>query len=119
MMRSYDPMSSTPETVKAEAGIGRFDRHLVRGIAWTGGVKWLSQVVAWAATIVVARLLTPSDYGLLGMAAVYLGLITLLSDFGLGAAVVAAKELGRDQLRQLNTFSLLVSGACFAASVAI
>ena len=44
------------------------DRSLVRGVAWTGAFKWLSQIVTWLGTIVVARLLTPQDYGLVGMA---------------------------------------------------
>ncbi|MDQ2765786.1 MAG: hypothetical protein M3Y30_01405 [Gemmatimonadota bacterium] len=46
------------------------DRSLVSGIAWTGGTKWATQLLSWAATLVVARILSPSDYGLMGMAAV-------------------------------------------------
>ena len=56
------------------------DRHVVRGLAWTGGIKWGSQLVAWASTLVVARLLHPEDYGIVGMATVYLGLVTLISE---------------------------------------
>ncbi len=42
------------------------DRSLVSGIAWTGGTKWATQLLSWAATLVVARILSPSDFGLRG-----------------------------------------------------
>ena len=65
----------------------------MHGIAWTAGAKWATQIVTWASTIVVARLLTPDDYGLVGMAAVYLGLVSLVSEVGIGAAIITLHEL--------------------------
>src|SRR6266849_287390 len=45
------------------------DRSFARGIAWQGSVKWIVQLVTWATTIFVARILSPEDYGLLAMGA--------------------------------------------------
>jgi len=95
------------------------DRHLVRAIAWTGAGKWGSQVLAWASTLIVARLLTPADYGLVGMATIYLALITLLSEFGVGAAVITLQKLSHDEIAQLNTVSLLVGAVSFVLSCAV
>ena len=39
------------------------DRMLIRGVAWTAAVKWLTQIFTWGPTVVVARLLLPCDYG--------------------------------------------------------
>jgi O-antigen/teichoic acid export membrane protein len=64
------------------------DRSLVSGIAWTGGTKWATQILSWAATLVVARILSPADYGLMGMATVYLGLVLLINEFGLTTAIL-------------------------------
>ncbi|MEP6834592.1 MAG: lipopolysaccharide biosynthesis protein [Gemmatimonas sp.] len=88
------------------------DRSLVRSMAWTGAVKWASQVLSWASTFVVARLLSPDDYGLLGMATVFLGLVTIFSEFGLGLTVVTLKDLTEEQLAQLNTVSLMIGVSC-------
>ncbi len=55
------------------------DRLLVRGIAWTGAMKWFGQIVSWASTIVVARVLEPGDYGVVAMATLFLGLVTLVN----------------------------------------
>src|SRR5690349_20117060 len=49
------------------------DKSLVAGIAWTGIVKWGIQAVSWVATLATVRLLAPTDYGLFGMAMVYVG----------------------------------------------
>src|SRR5690606_40992792 len=56
------------------------DRSLVRGIAWTGSVKWAVQVLSWASTLVIVRHVTPADYGIVGSATLYLGLLTLVAD---------------------------------------
>ncbi len=98
------------------AGVGDFYKPLLGGIAWTAGAKWSAQLLTWAATFIVARLLSPSDFGLVGMAAVYLGLITLLSEFGLGAAVVTLRSMTDEQIAQLNSLCLLFGVAAFGVS---
>lgn len=95
------------------------DRALVHGIAWTAGAKWATQIVTWASTIVVARLLTPDDYGLVGMAAVYLGLVALVSEFGIGSAVVTLNDLTEESIQQLNGLSVIIGVSMFALSCAV
>jgi PST family polysaccharide transporter len=99
-------------------GVRDFYKPLIGGIAWTAGAKWATQLLTWAATFVVARLLSPSDYGLVGMATVYLGLIMLLSECGFGAAVVTLRKMTDEQIAQLNSMSLLLGAGAFAVSLA-
>jgi teichuronic acid exporter len=94
------------------------DRKFITGVAWTTSAKWLSQIGTWAITLIVARLLAPSDYGLFGMAMVYIGLATLFSEFGLVTAIVALRDLTDDQLSQINTVSILLGCVSFTISVA-
>jgi O-antigen/teichoic acid export membrane protein len=94
------------------------DRQLVQGIAWTGGMKWFGQIVSWASTIVVARVLEPGDYGVVAMATLFLGLVTLVNEFGLGAAIIAHRELSPHQRAQINGFAALVGVAAYAVCVA-
>lgn len=89
------------------------DRTLVRGIAWTGAVKWLSQLFSWVSTIVVARLLNPEDYGIVAMAGVFVGFIGLLNEFGLGAAVVALRHLTEEQIASMHSLASLFGMAGF------
>lgn len=92
------------------------DRSLVRGVAWTGGIRWLTQIVTWLATLAIARLLTPEDYGLVGMAAVYLGLLTMLSEAGLGTTIIAMRELRGSRLAQMHALAAVIGIAGFLVS---
>src|SRR2546422_179035 len=109
------PIPALP-TSEPGADVRELDRSLIHGIAWTGGAKWASQLLTWASTLIVARLLTPEDYGLVGMAWVYLGVITLLSEFGLGTTVVTLRDLGESEVAQLNGLSLLIGVGSFVIS---
>jgi teichuronic acid exporter len=102
----------------AAADLRDLDRSLLQGIGWTSGAGWAGQVLAWASTLIVARLLTPEDYGLVGMASIYLGLITLVSEFGLGSAVITLRDLREEQVAQLNGLALLVGVGSFVVSCA-
>lgn len=94
------------------------DRTMLRAVAWTGAGKWATQLLTWVSTIVVARILAPSDYGLIGMATIYLGLIALISEFGLGQAVITLREMSARQIAQLNSLSIAAGGVLFAISCA-
>lgn len=109
---------ATPRVAGTPAEPVSTDRALVHGIAWSAASKWLTQIVSWTSTIVVARLLTPNDYGLVGMAALYLGLVALVSEFGIGSAIVTLRDLSDDAIAQLNTVSLIVGVAIFGISCA-
>ena len=77
-------------------------------------MKWFGQIVSWASTIVVARLLEPTDYGVVGMATLFLGLVTLVNEFGFGAAIIAHRGLSADQRAQINGFAALLGVVAYA-----
>ena len=94
---------------------------MAHALLWTGGAKWLSQLASWLSMIVVARLLTPEDFGLVGMAQIFLGLVAILSEFGLANAIVAHPDLSEEHVAQLNSVAVMVGvGAliltCMAAA---
>lgn len=88
------------------AELRALDRSLMRGLAWTGAVKWGTQVFSWTSMLVIARILTPADFGLVGMATIYLGFVQLINEFGLGAAIIRQRDLTDDQIAQLGGLSL-------------
>ena len=84
------------------------DRSMARALAWNAVAKVFSQAFSWVSTIVVARLLTPYDYGLVGMAGVYLALASVVSQTGIGSTVLYLRNLTRRQIAELNTLSIIV-----------
>lgn len=107
--------------LEREADLRHLDKLFVRGFAWTATVKWLTQAITWSMTVVIARLLTPSDFGLVGMATIYVYFFTLLSEFGIGTAVVTLQDLTENQISQLNTLSLLLGilGSIISVAAAV
>jgi len=109
-----------PSVVQSEPSPAReLDRSLVRGLAWTGTMRWATQILSWASTLVVAKLLAPTDYGLVGMATVYLGLLQLVNEFGLGVAIVQRRDLTADQIARLGGLALAVGCALAGLSAAL
>jgi len=106
------PISEPPEKLKPA------DRTMVQAVAWTGAGRWATQLLTWVSTIVVARVLAPSDYGLIGMATIYLGLVALISEFGLGQAVITMREMSARQIAQINSLSIAAGALLFAISCA-
>jgi O-antigen/teichoic acid export membrane protein len=97
----------------------QLDRSLMHGVAWTGALKWATQIVSWAATLIIARLLTPADYGLLTMANVWLGFIALVNEFGLGAAIVRQPDLTDEQISALGGLSIGLSAVLWGLSILV
>ncbi len=91
---------------------------MVRALAWTGAGRWATQLLTWVSTIVVARILAPSDYGLIGMATIYIGLVAVVSEFGLGQAVITMREMSGKQVAQLNSLSIAAGAVLFGVSCA-
>ena len=69
------------------------------GLGWTGISQTMNQAFTWAISIVLARILGPKVYGLVGMITVFTGFAAIFGDLGLGAAIVQRKEL---EPRHLN-----------------
>lgn len=91
-------------------------RHqFIIGLKWSALGKIVSQIISWAITIVVIRLLAPSDYGLMAMAMMVITLLTHLNEFGLGSALIQAKEINDDQCGAIFSVMLLLSGTLSAA----
>jgi O-antigen/teichoic acid export membrane protein len=85
----------------------------VAGVIWVGSTKLLGQTISWAITLLVVRILSPDDYGLMGMALAFLGAIQLVNEMGLGAAIVQKQALDQDALSTVFWFSLAVSCALY------
>ncbi|NDA68199.1 MAG: lipopolysaccharide biosynthesis protein, partial [Verrucomicrobia bacterium] len=58
-------------------------RKTVRSAVWLLGSRAWTQVMNLTIGVTLARLLSPADYGLLGMVLVTTGLVGVLADLGL------------------------------------
>ncbi len=72
-----------------------------RGGAVTIASQGLKFFFSMFATVILARLLTPQDYGLVGMVAVVTGFISIFKDLGLSSATIQRADLNEGQISTL------------------
>jgi PST family polysaccharide transporter len=89
---------------------------VIRGGAVTLIAQGAQFALSMAGTVVLARLLTPKDYGLIGMVTVVTGFLTLFKDLGLSQATVQREELTHRQTT--NLFWVNVAASTLVALVA-
>lgn len=94
--------------------------QVLAGLKWTVLGRLASQVVTWAVTIYVIRLLSPEDYGLMALATIFSALFTLLAEIGLGSTLVQTKDLPTEKIRQILGLIVLSNGAaCILMAVVV
>ena len=79
----------------------------------------LKVVLSVVATAVLARLLSPHDYGLIGMVAVATNFVSMFKDLGLSFPTVQQREINFDQISTLFWINVSVSVALIAIMVAL
>lgn len=71
------------------------------------GIKWSSvsqvgrQAMQIATLIILARLLSPGDFGLVGMATVFTGFLAIFKDLGTSAAIIQKEEISERLLHSI------------------
>lgn len=108
---------STDRGEAASSGSSLGARTL-RGTAWAYGSLVGGQAVVLVSTAILARILSPSEFGLVALALVFVALLDTVSDLGLSPALVISTE---EELRErANTvFALsVVLGAVLSALTA-
>ena len=68
----------------------------VRGVAWSGIDNVASFGVSFVVSIVLARILSPDDYGLLGIIAIFPAICTALINGGFGSALIRKMDASDD-----------------------
>jgi O-antigen/teichoic acid export membrane protein len=75
-----------------EKSVADTDKKLVTsGIFWNFIQLVINQSFSFVLKLVLAKLLFPSQFGVVGMAAVFTGFVQVLNDLGVGAALVQRK----------------------------
>lgn len=95
----------------------------LRGVVWTALERLGTQLVGFVVTVVLARLLTPGDYGVVGMLTVFMNVAQMFVDCGFGTALIQKKDRNEDDFATVFWCNLGISLLCyltlFAAAPAI
>lgn len=69
-----------------------YTKDFIKGISWVGGLRGINRVGVYIRTLIVARLLTPSQVGVFGLATLVFALIELLTETGINIFLIQRKE---------------------------
>jgi len=65
---------------------------LAKGTAWIAGARAATNALGFISTLVLARLLTPADFGLVALGTTMLAILTSVTDLSLTSALVQHKD---------------------------
>jgi len=88
----------------------------IRAFLWVSSAKGFSQASSWLVTLILARLLLPADFGLLAIAWVFIGLLDLINELGIGAAIIQKQDLNEQDLHSTFWFIIVTSSLLYLLS---
>lgn len=68
-------------------------KHLLSGVLWSILGKYSNQICSIILGIIMARLLTPQDYGIIGMIAVFLVIGNVIANGGLSYSIIQKQDI--------------------------
>lgn len=87
---------------------------MVSGVFWMAIQKYTGVIVQLLVAAILARLLTPENFGIVAVSTVIISFFGIFSNMGLGAAVIQNQTLTKEDLNSIFSFSIY-TGVTLAA----
>ena len=84
-------------------------RKTVHGVLWSSVERLSIQGIHFLVTLVLARILTPKDFGLIGMLAVFIAIAQTLIDSGFSAALIRKQDRTDIDNNTVFYFNIIIS----------
>lgn len=88
-------------------------QETLSGVKWTAIEKFSVQGIQFLLGLIMARLLSPSDYGTVGMLAIFFAVSQTFIDSGFGNALVRKIDRTETDFSTVFYFNIVVSVACY------
>lgn len=86
----------------------------IGGALWTAVEKFIRQGAQFVIGIVLARILAPDDYGIVGMLAIFIAIANTFADSGLSNALIQEQDCTDDDYSTIFYFNVAVALGCYA-----
>lgn len=81
----------------------------IHGMMWSGFDHFSNMIVSFVVGVILARILSPDDYGLIAMIMIFLGISRAIIDSGFGNALIRKSDLSQDDCSTAFIFNFLVA----------
>lgn len=82
-------------------------QKIITGSFWTVFTNVFTRLISLIMMIFLARLLTPEDFGVVAISTVFVGVVTLFQNLGMGSAIIQRQEIDDDYLSTSFTVSVI------------
>lgn len=82
--------------------------EMVHGIFWSAVEKYSGLVVSILVSMILARLLSPEEYGVVAIATIFIQFLTMFCTMGIAPAIIQRDDLSITDLDSIFTFSVIV-----------
>lgn len=93
--------------------------HLLKGSIWMIALRWSMRLTGVVSTVFLARLLSPSDFGIVTMALIFVGLMEILNMGGQQLALIRLSEPTREHYDTAWTLYVIIGFAVGLVIVAL
>lgn len=95
-----------------------FKKSFFKNVLTLGGYNYGSQIATFLSSIVLSRLLLPSEYGYVALITVFTGFITIFADAGLSFSIIR-NDYGRTFQRAIGNLSFYIGLILFLVMAAL
>lgn len=81
-----------------------------KGLKWSILDQILRQIITLVISSILSRLLTPAEYGLLGLVMVATGFFQVIKDMGFGSSIIHKRNISNEEQSCLFWFNVLLGG---------
>lgn len=117
-MRAMSEPAPPPTSPAHDDASRGFASRVRSAVAWRWGTQVAAQVITWTSTILVVRLLEPTDYGLFAMTQVVLTALAILNGQSFATSLVQTEKIDDRRVGQIFGLLLLFNGTMAAVQFA-
>ncbi|MCY0979370.1 lipopolysaccharide biosynthesis protein [Chryseobacterium wangxinyae] len=84
-------------------------KQALAGMIWTYSQQFGTQALTFVVSVVLARILLPEEFGLIGMLAIFIGIGNTLFDGGMTSSLIRTAEVNQEDYSTVFYFNLVCS----------
>ncbi len=89
------------------------NKAVKKGVFWIAIERFAAQIIQFAISIIIARILSPSDYGLIAMMGIFLGVSQVFVDSGFYDALIQKREKTESDYNTAFFFNITIGGILY------
>lgn len=93
--------------------MSNLSKDLRSSVVWSTIERFSSQLIQFVVSIIIARLLVPSDYGIIAMTAIFIGVSQAFIDSGFSTALIRKQDRTQIDNSTIFYFNILIGAICY------